>query len=227
MKTIVFLISLTCCIGYSAYAQANELTKDTFLIEKIISIPGVPKDSLYKIVLYYLKSNPKDLFFTNDRIKKKKKEWALGRAKVFDKNDFKGPGFRATGAEQTLIADGIFCYQVGSDSPIQFLSLHADILIMFKDSKVRIVFYNIVYTHKNIGAPPMFKEIYGIGRSSCPMNGTYRELMNCPSSPKAIENIGYFFNASINSFINKVEYAALNPVPISQSLLDKKLNEDW
>ncbi|MFA6058910.1 MAG: hypothetical protein WC756_11980 [Taibaiella sp.] len=178
--------------------------------EKIIELPGINKDQAFKNIASYIQSAPAEFYYINDAIKNRNRDWALGRAKIFDK-DVKDPGIVSKQEEKDLItASAIFVYQAAKENPFDFVTVYGDIEIHLKDGKMKVDFVNMRYTNKtSFGYPPAFKDIYAQGRPQCDNAGYYEKMLKCESSPITVKNINEFVSKCINQIEANILKAAL------------------
>ncbi len=209
---------------FSLNAFSQDSGSDKY-VNKVLNVEHVSQDSLYKLCLQFIQKRPELLLYTNDKIRAGERIWSLKRAEAIDK-DFKHPGtIEEYKSRSALSAHVIFCYKGTKNTPVEFLTVQGDVIIQCKDDKVRIGFANLSYTHKNLGAPPRYKDITGQGRPTCSNAGTYDELLNCKSSPATINNIKLFVEGSMNDYIEKL-YLNIKGVS-AKTTTENILSESW
>lgn len=217
----ILLLSL---LPFLVSAQTDSSAKQ-FELTHIFSVENISADSLYFIFLNHISTNKDSLFFSNDNIKNRK--WALGRAGVLDK-DYKSPGYLYEyRGNNAFVTKFVICYEVRKNEPIEFLTIQGDLLFQFKDNRVKITPSNLKYTNKNIGAPPVYKKIYGMGRSQCNESGTFNDLLNCEYVPLVTQNIKSFTESSITRYFSNIEYFSKNLSGTKYKATNLPFNDNW
>lgn len=223
------LLILIAASGLKAYTQLPlDSTTHQISISETISFNNRSKESLASFAKQFLQTHANEMFFMNDRAKKNSK-WAQERVQWADK-DYKQPGYYSEVAGQnTIIGKAVFCYKGAREGCMQMLTISADVIMMCKDNRMRVEFTNFRYTHKNIGAPPVYLPIGGLGDGRCDPTGTLEALYNCNTCPKVLEAISKLITGETTSFFNTLSPQPKNgQVDVSEETkLKEKYNKDW